>query len=166
VRHLLIAACAVLLIAAAPVLAPGAEADRAPDWLVRPDGERIARFYPEQAQRAEKEGAVSLVCIVAVDTLLRDCKVVAEDPPGYGCGRAALNTSEGRRLAPAIRQGLPVESTVRIPLAFKFPDPQPPARLPTLTPPARLGLAAGLLLFATFVMGGLLAVNRAVRRRP
>lgn len=165
-KRLLIAACAVFLVAAAPVLAPGTEADRAPGWLVRPDGDKIARFYPERAQREEMEGAVTLTCIVGVDTRLRDCKVASETPLAYGFGEAALALSGDMRMAPAIRQGLPVESLVRVPLAFRMPDPEPPFQLPTPGPAMTLGLAGGLLLFAAMLMGGLLAISRAVSRRP
>ena len=166
-KRQLIAASAVFLISAAPpVLPPGTEADRAPDWLVRPDGARIERFYPDRALRGSVEGRVVLTCIVGVDTRLQDCHVASENPPAYGFGDAALKLSAEMRMAPAIRQGLPAESLVRIPLAFKMPEPEPPVQFPTLGPAMMLGLAGGLLLFAATLMAGLMAAYRVFGRRP
>ncbi len=163
-RHLLVAALALPLIAAAPVLEPGTEADRAPGWLVRPDGDKIARFYPDRAQREETEGAVTLVCVAGLDTRLQDCKVASESPPDYGFGEAALKLSADMRMAPAIRQGLPVPSVVRVPLAFRMPEPEPPTSLPSFGPAASLALSGGLFVFAGILLAGLLATNRAIRR--
>lgn len=158
-KVLLVAGAALLLIAAAPVLAPGTEADRDPGWLVKPDGAMVARFYPERAQRMEGEGRAALVCTVALDTRLHDCRVQSESPTGYGFGEAALKMADEMRMAPAIRNGVPVKALVRVPLAFVMPQPEPPP-----APAILFGLAAGSLLFALLALGGLIAVYRAVGR--
>ena len=163
-KGLLVAAAAVLLIAAAPVMAPGTEADRAPGWLVKPDGERIARFYPDRAMREGVEGRVVIACTVETDTRLHDCRIEAETPAGYGFGAAALKLSDEMRLAPAIRNGVPVEAAVKVPLAFNVP---PPVSLVEMLPSRKVlfSASAAALLFGGFLLAMLVVLYRQTARR-
>lgn len=89
-----------------------------PDWRKKPAGEAIGRVYPYAAQRANEAGRVTLSCTVAVDGTLKDCKVVSEDPAGFGFGRAALSLTPEMTMNPMTVDGRPRESTVRVPLSF------------------------------------------------
>lgn len=164
-KRLLAAVAAPWLIAAAPVMAPGTEADRAPDWLIKPDGDRIARYYPERAMREGVEGGATIVCVVRTDTLLHDCAVQSETPANDGFGDAAVKLAGEMRMAPAIRQGLPVEAQVRVPLAFRMPEPEPISGPPLPGPAVLFTLAGGLLAFASLLLWGLVATVRALGRR-
>lgn len=161
-KALLVAVAALFVVAAAPVMAPGTEADRTPDWLVKPDGPMMAKYYPERAWREDVEGRATLLCTVATDTRLTSCQVQAESPPGYGFGSAALNVADEMRMAPAIRNGLPVEALVRVPLVFKMPESEPPA--PPMSPSLLFGLAGGSLAFALLMLGGLIGAYRLFGR--
>ncbi|MDP1629868.1 MAG: energy transducer TonB [Caulobacter sp.] len=121
IRAVAVVLTGALLIAAAPVSAPGTEADRNPDWLMRPDGDQVARYYPERAVRMGVEGKVVLVCVVGTDTRLSDCKVVSEEPADFEFGDAAINLAAEMRMTPKIQDGLPVEGSVRLPIVFKLP---------------------------------------------
>jgi TonB family protein len=160
-RVLLTAMAALFLIGAAPVMAPGTEADRAPDWLIKPDGALVARFYPIKAQREGVEGGATILCVVGLDTRLNSCRVVFEDPPGYGFGAAALDIAGEMRMAPTIRNGLPQESSVRVPLVFRMPESPPTA------PPSTalfFAVAGGFLLLALLLLTGLILAYRAFGR--
>lgn len=163
-RALPAAVVAVFLIAAAPVMAPGTEADRDPDWLVKPDGALMARFYPIRAWREDMEGRATIVCAVGLDTRLIDCIVQSEAPTGYGFGKAALDLADEMRMAPAIRNGLPVKAQVRVPLVFKLPEPPPPLTLPDVGPPTLFALAGASLLVALLLLGGLIGAYRLFGR--
>ncbi|MDO9223458.1 MAG: hypothetical protein Q7U20_07065, partial [Caulobacter sp.] len=78
-----------------------------------------------------------------------------------GFGKAALAVAAEMRMAPAIRNGLPVEAEVRVPLLFKLPRPEP---LPTLDRSALFVLAGGCLTVALLLLAGLLAMYRLFGR--
>jgi len=113
----------VLAAVAVAVLAGGiaaAETIVNPDWLRRPDGDTIAEYYPDAATDRTVSGRATVVCIVGVDTMLTDCKLVSERPAGLGFGDAALRMAEREfRIKPQTRDGRPVEGgSVRIPMVF------------------------------------------------
>jgi protein TonB len=62
---------------------------------------------------------------------LRDCRVTSEDPPGYGFGDAALSMATTFRMTPGRRAGRPVESEVRFPIRFRYPEDRPSVPPPT-----------------------------------
>jgi TonB family protein len=163
-KGLLVTGAAFFLIAAAPVMPPGTEADRNPDWLVKPDGELIARFYPHKAWREDVEGRVTISCAAGVDTRLADCTVLSEDPAGYGFGDAALRLAVEMRMAPAIRNGLPVVAQVRVPLVFALPEPAPPLKLPDVNAHVMFALAGVSLVIALLLLAGLIGVYRLTAR--
>jgi TonB family protein len=49
-----------------------------------------ASFYPPAAQRAGKEGRATVQCDVIDDMRLTGCRVLSEEPQGYGFGAAAV----------------------------------------------------------------------------
>jgi TonB family protein len=72
---------------------PAARIVGKPDWVAKPTGDQMAKFYPKAAADAGKEGMVVLDCRVRRDGGMRACKVKSEDPAQYGFGAAALKIS-------------------------------------------------------------------------
>jgi TonB family protein len=93
-----------------------------PDWIRRPSGSEIARYYPRAAAAAQIEGSAAISCKVSAAGFLVDCTVLDERPAGHEFGQAALALSTSFRMRPMLRDGAPVEGgTVRIPMQFKLP---------------------------------------------
>jgi protein TonB len=93
-----------------------------PDWLRRPSGEDIARYYPERAQRMNVEGRATISCSVTAKGTLEGCSVQSEDPADQDFGSAALRMSRLFKMRPMTKDGAPVEGgTVRIPIRFVLP---------------------------------------------
>jgi TonB family protein len=131
-------AAALLLQTGAPAADPGLPSGARPsvitnpDWLRRPTGEDIARYYPEKASRAEVEGRATVSCKVNAEGLLVGCSVVDETPADYGFGSAALNMALLFKMRPMTKDGVPVPGgTVRIPIRFMLPK-GPPEPMPSL----------------------------------
>jgi len=122
----------MVIAAAAAFAATTAPAqDREADWLKRPTSDDIKAVWPREAFRKGLGGKALIGCAVTVQGTLRDCKVLWEEPAGAGFGGAGLALTPQFMMRPALKGGVPVESTVRIPLNFpKFsPTDQPvPAR--------------------------------------
>ncbi len=94
-----------------------------PEWSRRPNAEDLARYYPEEAQRQEREGRATINCTVKANGTLEGCTIVSEDPPGLGFGDATLRASRLFKARPQTREGQPVDGgTVRIPLVWKLPQ--------------------------------------------
>lgn len=104
-----------LLASASPVAAQDAPAD----WLKRPTPEMLKELYPSAAAKKGKDGQAVIACIVTVQGLLRDCKAVSETPPRLDFGAAAVAITPQLLFKPAMRDGKPVESVVRIPINWK-----------------------------------------------
>jgi TonB family protein len=144
--------------------------DVKPDWRYRPDGDVLAEAYPPAAARDGISGKATVTCVVAPDGLLRDCKLLSEEPAGAGFGQATLSITPHFQMNPAIRDGVPQTSTVRIPLVWQAPETaegetvEAPGFEPT---PQQLQMAAAVSLAVALGAALLLAALYALlgRRR-
>jgi TonB family protein len=92
-----------------------------PDWLRRPNGEAMMRFFPPAATRTG--GQAVLHCIVTTSGSLDNCKVTDESPPGSGIGAAALALSKLLKMRPISLDGLPTAGEEsKITIGFRPPD--------------------------------------------
>jgi hypothetical protein len=98
------------------------------DWLRRPNGSEMARYYPEKGTRTETPGRGIIDCDVTAGGLLANCRVVEEWPIGYGFGDAALKLSHSFRIDPkTVDVNDPNLNRVVIPIVYSFPGkPSPP----------------------------------------
>jgi protein TonB len=94
-----------------------------PDWLRRPTGDDVQRYFPRKARKAGVEGRAVLTCSVTAEGLLANCQVSDETPPDYGFGETARKLIPLFKMRPTTRDGVAVPGgTVRIPLRFYLPD--------------------------------------------
>lgn len=75
-----------------------------PDWIRPPE---LKRFFPRNA--TSSSGRVRLHCDVAVNTTVKNCQIIDENPAGQGFGEAALKASKAFRLSPKKVNGEPQE---------------------------------------------------------
>lgn len=89
-----------------------------PTWVERPRD--LERYYPRRAIRMNVEGSATLDCRVAVDGRL-SCAVMAETPPDWGFGEAALRIAREYRMVPAMRNGEAIEAryVMRVPFSLE-----------------------------------------------
>lgn len=118
---------AAVLAAASPALAQ----DRNPEWLKRPTPEMLRALFPAQAIKKGADGRATISCIVTVQGALRACEVLEQSPAGLGFGDAALALTPQLLFRPALKDGKPVEATVRIPINWSGVSEMDP----TATPP-------------------------------
>lgn len=93
---------------------PTANGTSRPRWLrsPRPD-------YPDSGLAAGS-GTVVLNCVVQGDRSLGDCRIVEEDPAGYGFARSALTAAHKARVTEDSPVGVPVQFTIRYRLSGPF----------------------------------------------
>jgi TonB family protein len=117
--------CIVSALAAGPALAQ----DRDADWLKRPTPESLREVFPSAALRKGKSGKAAISCTVTVQGTLRNCEVLSQEPADLGFGGAALALAPQFLMKPALKGGVPVEGTVRIPINWDLsgmgPQPRP-----------------------------------------
>jgi len=89
-----------------------------PDWLRRPSGDDVASVYPMNAQRRGVSGRGEIACLVAADGRVYDCKVLSEEPAGFGFGDAALRLARYFQMRPGYEPGNPDRPHVNIPIRF------------------------------------------------
>jgi TonB family protein len=168
---------AILMQAAAPSQAGPAPAVATPpkpsvvtnpDWLRKPSGEDMAKFYPKAAADAHIEGRAVLHCSVTAAGDLADCTASNEDPPGQGFAEAALGVSNIFKMRPQTRDGVPIAGgKINIPIRFALPRP-PPSTEVTLhcygyaaaeaeRNPTSDAVQAGLFTFSVLIQARLLA---------
>ena len=88
----------------------------------QPDGDFVA-IWPGETYQMGREGKVSLACKVDTHGLAEVCRVAAEDPPGKGFGKAALELRPTFKLAPPKGpDGQPQTRTLTINVTFRQPD--------------------------------------------
>lgn len=94
-----------------------------PDWLRKPTGEELWRYYPRRAMEENASGRATISCGVNTAGEPVDCKVVDEAPRGLEFGAAAVKLGKTFRMKPRTIDGKPVAGgTVQIPIVFSVPD--------------------------------------------
>ena len=107
---------------APPPEPPRSPVIQTPDWLRRPSGEDMARYYPARAQRMGVEGRATLSCTVGASGALQACAVASETPADQDFGAAALRMARLFKMRPMTKDGEPVSGgLVRIPIRFVLP---------------------------------------------
>lgn len=96
------------------------QTDRPADWYKRPTPEQLRAAWPTKAYRAGMSGKVELDCQVNTHGLLEDCHVLSETPPGQNFGTAAMLLTPQFLLTPAVVDGEPAPSRVRMPITFEY----------------------------------------------
>jgi TonB family protein len=92
-----------------------------PQWTRRPTGDDYARFYPEGAQRLEKEGSATIECVVTTKGALVNCQVLSEDPAGLGFGEATIKVASLWKMKPHLVDGNPVEANWQTRIRWVIP---------------------------------------------
>jgi TonB family protein len=93
--------------------------DTPPDWLKRPTPSSLRGVFPRQAVNKGVDGSAVISCIATVQGALQDCFVVDETPAGLGFGAAAIALTPQLMFKPARLNGVPVVSTVSVPINWK-----------------------------------------------
>ncbi len=81
--------------------------------------DRLARYYPERAQRMEVEGSAEVECQVSDSLALGQCRPLTETPAGYGFGEAAVRMLQSGHLKLSPKPG---EKTFRTRIRFRLKD--------------------------------------------
>jgi TonB family protein len=121
------AALAMVLVAyGAPAPAQDVHVIQHPDWVQKPTGDDVARFYPSRAREEYVSGRATIVCDVTAEGALADCKVLRESPAGYGFGEAAVSLGPIFRMSPKRVDGKSVDGgIVTIPIVFEASSERP-----------------------------------------
>lgn len=99
---------------------PPPESSR-PIWVKDLTPLDLKAAYPRRALTRQREGEVSLLCIIEADGSLQ-CRVESENPGGWGFGAAAERLSGQLRAHPVLADGRPSAGTeVRLPFSFELP---------------------------------------------
>jgi TonB family protein len=92
-----------------------------PDWLLKPNGDDVARAYPPIAMTLNLEGESTIKCQVTEAGAVEGCTVLSERPTGIGFGQAAIQLSSLFRMKPQTVDGTPVGGAeVTIPISFRM----------------------------------------------
>lgn len=123
----------IAVLAWAALVGVASAQDRSANWVKRPSLADIQALWPARALKEGYGGKAILSCVVTVQGALRNCVVVEETPKDGGFAGAALALSSQFMMSPALKAGVPVESTVRIPINFPRPDKATGSRLRPVT---------------------------------
>jgi protein TonB len=86
-----------------------------------PDEEiRRSIIYPPIAERSNTQGTVYLELFIDNKGIIRDIRILKEEPPDKGFGQAAVNAFRGIRGKPAEANGVQVASRFRYVLRFSL----------------------------------------------
>ena len=92
-----------------------------PDWMRRPTGSEVERYFPDRAQRSRVSGRAVIQCGVRVAGTLSDCILVDKSPAGFGFGAAALKMAGSFQMRRQTKDGQPVAGAeVMIPINFNM----------------------------------------------
>jgi TonB family protein len=92
-----------------------------PDWIAKPSGEDLERFFPKRAKEERVSGKATIKCVVTAEGVPERCTVLKETPKGYGFGEAALAMASTFRMSPKRVDGQVIEGAeVTIPLVFNM----------------------------------------------
>jgi TonB family protein len=90
-----------------------------PDWVKKPRGDELARFFPDRAQWMNKGGRATIACHVTTAGSLESCRIVSETTENLGFGEAALAAARLFVMRPKTIDGEPVSGgVVVIPITF------------------------------------------------
>ena len=94
-------------------------------WAPDMDFALLNRYYPKDARNARIEGLAWLSCYVPRFGLVRECKLLAESPDGYGFGKAALRSRRSFRIEVHNQAGRRIYNEwVTIRAFFILPEPK------------------------------------------
>lgn len=89
-------------------------------WLRQLTEEEVLRYYPVEAARDRVTGSAVLRCRVRLNTRVERCRIIAQEPLGYGLGHAALRASKHFRIQPPTIDGTPIDRfEIDIPVTFQ-----------------------------------------------
>lgn len=91
-------------------------ADKEADWLRKPRAEDLMAVWPKGATGG---GKATISCLVSVQGALYDCVVLSESPAGQHFGGAAIALTPQFLMRPAMLNGQPVISQVRMPINWQ-----------------------------------------------
>lgn len=112
--------CATLTFAGPAAAQESAGAPDVPaDWLRRPTPSQLMAVFPTKALEKGLDGEATISCKISPQGALFDCVVVSEEPAGVGFGQAAIALTPQFLMKPAMKDGKPVVSGVRIPISFQ-----------------------------------------------
>jgi protein TonB len=100
-----------------PTADPGPALITSPHWLREPRD--LARYYPARAITRQMQGVAELDCLVNTAGQL-ECVVVSETPASWGFGAAALRIAQDYRMAPATRDGAPIQGRYHMRIPFRL----------------------------------------------
>ncbi len=95
------------------------------DWVRRPSGADLARFYPSRAIDREQGGRSVLRCLVRPDGRLERCAVLGEGPAGFGFGQATLGLASYFQMTPVAPGTADADRTVVIPITWSLGGGRP-----------------------------------------
>lgn len=90
-----------------------------PQPFVGPGSKFEGLHYPNDTITSELKGIVDLALKVDANGAMKELRVVAEDPPLVGFGRAAAEDFRVASFIPAFRDGKPVECSVTLPVYYE-----------------------------------------------
>jgi len=88
------------------------------EWLRKPTRADLQAVWPVEAWKHGQGGWSAVSCKVSEAGMLFACAADAEKPAGAGFGAAAVALTPQFKMKPATFRGVPVASSVRIPIVF------------------------------------------------